>query len=473
MTRPQLLKIILSLGVPLLILILPTETLGIKGLTVVEHRVIAIFFFAALAWILEPIPIYATSLVIIFLELVMISDKGFNLLIVSEDPDSLGTLLTYHEILYTFASPIIILFLGGFFLAMAATKYRLDQNLAKVLLKPFGVGPKWVLLGVMIITAVFSMFMSNTATTAMMLSIVAPVLALFQPGDNGRMAFILAIPFAANTGGIGTPIGTPPNAVALKYLTGENYISFGEWMGMALPFVILLLAFCWILLLMIYPVKTPRIDLKIEGRWIRNPKAYLVYATFGLTILLWLTDFLHGMNAYVVAMFPVAIFSAFNIINKNDLKNISWDVLWLVSGGIALGLALEGSGLAQRLVDIIPFDVFSPLLIIVLITLIAMLMANFMSNTATANLLLPLVAALGVSLSGLGAFGGDKMIILAVTISCSMGMALPISTPPNALAFATGVIQTKDIARPGVMIALMGMLLNYVLMYVLNLVGFF
>ncbi len=443
------------------------------GLTIVEQRVIAIFFMAALFWILEPIPIYATSLLIIFLELIAISTKGLNFLVESGSPEKLGSLIPYKDILHTFASPIIILFLGGFFLAMAATKYRLDQNLAKVLLKPFGENPKWVMLGLMIITAVFSMFMSNTATTAMMLSILVPVMAVFLPGDKGRMAFTLAIPFAANIGGIGTPIGTPPNAVALKYLTGENYISFGEWMVMALPFVVVLLLIAWLLLLAIYPIKTEKIKLTIQGSWLKNRKAYIVYITFALTILMWLTDFVHGMNSYIVAMIPVAVFSAFDIINKNDLKNISWDVLWLVSGGIALGLALEASGLAERLVQTIPFGTFSPLLIISSITIVAMVMANFMSNTATANLLLPLVAALGISLSSLDAFGGNKMIIIAVTISCSMGMALPISTPPNALAFATGAIESKNMAKPGVIIALIGILLNYLLMYLLGIVGFF
>ena len=193
-------KLIISLAIPILVLALPTSVFGISGLTIVEHRVIAIFFFAAFFWILEPIPIYATSLMIILLELVMISSKGFNLLISNPNKESLGQLMDYKEILFTFASPIIILFLGGFFLAMAATKYRLDQNLAKVLLKPFGQNPKWVLLGLMIITAVFSMFMSNTATTAMMLSILVPVLAVFLPRDQGRMAFTLAIPFAARVG---------------------------------------------------------------------------------------------------------------------------------------------------------------------------------------------------------------------------------------------------------------------------------
>ncbi|WP_421876006.1 SLC13 family permease [Marinoscillum sp.] len=469
----QRIKLALSILLPLLVLFLPSTSFGIEGLTIVEQRVIAIFLMAALFWILEPIPIYATSLLIIFLELIMVSTKGLKPFVTTSEPDRLGSLVNYKDILHTFASPIIILFLGGFFLAMAATKYRLDQNLAKVLLRPFGENPKWVMLGLMIITALFSMFMSNTATTAMMLSILVPVLAVFLPGDKGRMAFTLAIPFAANIGGIGTPIGTPPNAVALKYLTGSDYISFGSWMGMALPYVVILLLISWLLLLAIYPIQTEKIQLTIKGSWLKNRKAYIVYATFALTILLWLTDFIHGMNSYIVAMVPVAVFSAFDIINKNDLKNISWDVLWLVSGGIALGLALEASGLAEHIVQTIPFGSFSPVLIIVSVTVVAMVMANFMSNTATANLLLPLVAALGVSLSSLESFGGNQMIIIAVTISCSMGMALPISTPPNALAFATGAIESKNMAKPGVIIALIGILLNYFLMYLLGIVGFF
>ncbi len=469
----QRIKLLIAILLPILILLVPVSAFHIEGLTIIEQRVIAIFLMAALFWILEPIPIYATSLLIIFLELVLLSSKGLKWMIHDDAPETFGTLINYKSILYTFASPIIILFLGGFFLAMAATKYRLDQNLAKVLLKPFGEKPKWVMLGLMIITAVFSMFMSNTATTAMMLSILVPVMAVFLPGDQGKIAFTLAIPFAANIGGIGTPIGTPPNAVALKYLTGAHSISFGSWMALTSPFVILLLLLSWALLLALYPIQTKKIDLSIQGSWLKNRKAYIVYATFTLTILLWLTDFLHGMNAYIVAMVPVAIFSAFDIINKNDLKNISWDVLWLVSGGIALGLALEQSGLAQRIVTIIPFSSFSPIPIVVSVTVGAMLMANFMSNTATANLLLPLVAALGVSLSHLEPFGGNQMIILAVTISCSMGMALPISTPPNALAFATGTIVQKNMAKPGVIIALIGLLLNYGLMYVLRIVGFF
>jgi len=466
----QYIKLIIATSIPLVILWLPSSMFGLDNLTVVEHRVIALFFFAAVFWVLEPIPVYATSLLIIFIELIMISDKGLNVFI-QGDKETIGTLLSYKAIMGTFASPIIILFLGGFFLAMAATKYRLDQNLSRVLLRPFGTNPKMVLLGLMLITAVFSMFMSNTATTAMMLSILAPVLTMFDPKDTGRIGFTLAIPFAANIGGIGTPIGTPPNAIALKYLTGADYISFGEWMVMAVPFVIVLLVIAWLLLTRSYPISLPKIELEIKGKFLKNRKARIVYFTFGLTILLWLTDFVHGMNAYVVALLPVAVFSATSIITKEDLKLISWDVLWLVSGGIALGLALEQSGLANHAIDSIPFGDFPVLIVLISASLLALIMANFMSHTATANLLLPLIAALGTTLQGIESIGGGQLLVLAVTFSCSIGMALPISTPPNALAYSTGAVETKNMARTGVVIETFGLVFIFILVYILNIIA--
>jgi len=465
-------RLAFAIGVPLLLLLIPSGWYPIDNLTIIEHRVIAIFFFAAIFWVLEPIPIYATSILIIVFELILLSDNGLLPLRQNAGSPEFGTLLDYRDIMATFASPIILLFLGGFFLAMAATKFRLDQNLARVLLRPFGTKPSRVMLGLMGITAIFSMFMSNTATTAMMLSILMPVLQVFEPQDRGKLAFALCIPLAANIGGMGTPIGTPPNAIALKYLVGENAISFSEWMFFGVPYVLILLFIGWLILLRLHPIQTPAIQLNIKGTFLKNSKAMIVYATFALTILLWLTDFLHGMNAYVVALIPVGIFLATNIITKEDLKRLSWDVLWLVSGGIALGLALEQSGLAQHLIESIPFNTFSPFLILGFSTALAVVMANFMSNTATANLLLPLMAALGTSISSLEMLGGAKAILLGVTLAASLGMALPISTPPNALAHATGEIQTGQLAQVGILMAVIGLILIFGLLFVLKTVGF-
>jgi sodium-dependent dicarboxylate transporter 2/3/5 len=329
------------------------------------------------------------------------------------------------------------------------------------------------MLGLMGITAIFSMFMSNTATTAMMLSILAPVLALFAVEDRGRIAFALSIPVAANIGGIGTPIGTPPNAIALKYLVAENSISFASWMAFAVPFVIVMLLFSWLLLVKMFPAAQQTMALDIRGKFQRSPKAILVYVTFAVTILLWLSGSLHGMNSYVVAMIPVALFSVTKVITKEDLKKISWDVLWLVAGGFALGLAMDKSGLAQNMVNAIPFAEFSPYLVIFSASAICLLMANFMSHTATANLLMPIVAALAVSMDSLVPLGGVQALILCVTFAASLGMSLPISTPPNALAHATGYMETADMAKVGVVIGVVGLLMTYAMVFMMRQFGFF
>jgi len=469
MIKPYL-KYFLPIILPLIILFLPASSFAIDGITQVEQRVIAIFVMAALCWVLEPIPIYATSVLIIVLELLLISDNGL-WFATNGHPETQGQLLSQNTIMATFASPIIMLFLGGFFLAMAATKYRLDVNLARVLLRPFGERPKYVMLGIMLITAVFSMFMSNTATTAMMLAILTPVLALFPKEDLGRVAFALSVPVAANIGGIATPIGTPPNAVALKYLVDEYSVSFAEWMAIGLPFVSVMLLISWLLLNYLFPATCKTIKLDIEGKFLKTPKALLVYATFLTTILLWLLGGFHGMSSYVVAMIPVAVFSMFRIITKDDLRNISWDVLWLVSGGIALGVALDKSGLATNAVAVIPFDTFHPLVLIVGASFLCLLMANFMSNTATANLLLPLVAALGTSMHSLLPYGGQVVLILAVTFSASLGMSLPVSTPPNALAYASGEIKNTQMLKVGVIIGAIGLLITFAMLFLLSRLG--
>ncbi|GMQ46225.1 SLC13 family permease [Vibrio sp. 10N] len=465
------LKYIIPISIPLIVLLLPLSAFPFEGLTIVQQRVIAIFLLAALCWVFEPIPIYATSVVIIVLELLLVSNKGVYLFRAGEGQPHFGELLNYNEIMATFASPIIMLFLGGFFLAMAATKYRLDVNLARVLLKPFGSDPRFVMLGLMLITGVFSMFMSNTATTAMMLSILTPVIAVFGPKDPGRIAFALCIPVAANIGGIGTPIGTPPNAIALKYLVGDNYISFGEWMAFGVPFVVVMMALAWMLINFLYSADQKKIELSIKGKFLKTPKAIMVYITFALTIILWLMGSTHGMNSYTVALIPVAIFSLTGIINKEDLKKISWDVLWLVSGGIALGLALDKTGLARLVVHSIPFDEFSPYVVLFGAAFLCLLMANFMSHTATANLLMPIMAALGTSMTSLTPLGGELTLILVVTFAASLGMSLPISTPPNALAHATGHVQSSQMARVGVILGVVGVLLSFVLVWLLHAVG--
>lgn len=469
------LKAMACLLFPVFILTIPTGWIGLEGLTTIQHRAIFVFALAAIFWIFEPIPIFATSMLVIFLMLVMMSDSAFTFLINNKGEASFGTLISYREIMGTLASPVIILFLGGFFLALAATKYRMDQQMAKVFIRPFGTNPRWVMLGLMIITAVFSMFMSNTATTAMMLAILVPFLATMEPADKGRIALVLGVPVAANIGGIGTPIGTPPNAIALKYLTGIYDITFGKWMMFGIPVVVILILFSWILISKLFPFSTKNIKLKIDTKKNERTEQHkrteiLIYATFAVTILLWLTDFIHGINSYVVALFPVIVFLCLNIITKEDLKLISWDVLWLVAGGLALGLALSNTGLAENVISNIPFADISPYLIFVVAAGLGLLMANFMSNTATANIFIPLLAVLSASIPVLREMGGPVLLI-STTMAISLGMCLPISTPPNALAYGTGLITTKNLAKIGAIVGVAGVIIVFAVLILSRWIG--
>ncbi|WP_028023424.1 SLC13 family permease [Enterovibrio calviensis] len=467
-SRSVLFKFVIAFGIPLGVLLMPIDWIPLDDLTVIQHRLLAIFLLAALLWVLEPVPVFATSILIIALELIMISDKGLNVFRGTTSGHELGELIAYTDIFSAFSSPIIILFMGGFSLAIAASKYDLDNNLARVLLKPFGNQPRFIMLGLMLITAVFSMFMSNTATTVMMLALLAPIVASVPKGDTGIKALVLCIPIAANTGGIATPIGTPPNAIALQYLTGENAISFLDWMAMGLPFVVVQLAFAWWLLQALYPANKQEMTLKLEGKFQKSWRAYTVYTTFAVTILLWMTTSLHGMNTYVVSIVPLAVFTLTGIMGKEELKLINWDVLWLVAGGIAIGLALDKTGLAVALAHAVDYDTLSPVAVVLTLSLICWLMANFMSNTATANLLMPIAAAVATSMQSLSTVGGIQGLLVVVAFSASLGMILPVSTPPNSLAYSTGLIESKDMAKVGVILGVVGLVMVYAAMLILT-----
>lgn len=470
-------------------LFFPYESLGL-ALNAVEIRVIAIFALAALFWVLEPFPIWTTSVLVIVLMLLTVSDLGLKLTL----PDFLGgntlfsfqndpatgekfsNLVNYKGIMATFADPIIMLFLGGFFLAAAATKYKLDMNLARILLKPFGKNPKFVLLGLMSITALFSMFMSNTATAAMMLAILAPVLSLFDETDRGRAAFALAIPIAANIGGMGTPIGTPPNAIALKALADiDANVSFGTWMAFGVPYVIVLILISWALLLWLFPISKKSMELSVGGKFLKTPRAIIVYVTFAVTVILWvLGKEIIGIDSNIVAMIPMAVFALTQVITKKDLNEMSWDVLWLVAGGFALGLGLQKTGLAEDLIGAIPFASWPALGLMVGSGMICLFMANFMSHTATASLLAPIIAVVGVNVgASLDSLGGVTALLVSVAFASSLGMSLPISTPPNALAHATGMVDTKGMAKTGVTIGIVGVILTYAMMILLAHLGVF
>ena len=363
----RVIKIALVAFVTLLLWNMPTEWFGIENLTIVQQRVIAIFAFATLMWILEIVSSWATSIAIIVMMLLFCTDSGIAPMVNEEE---VGKLLSYKGVMACFADPVIMLFIGGFVLAIAATKTGLDAQLAKVLLKPFGTKSEMVLLGFLLVTGLFSMFVSNTATAAMMLTFLTPVFRQLPPEGKGRTALAMSIPVAANLGGMGTPIGTPPNNIALKYLNdpeGLNMgLGFGQWMMFMFPLVVVLLFISWRLLIKFFPFSQKTVELKIDGGMQKGFHSKIVIFTFILTVVLWLSDRFTGINANTVAMVPFCIFALTGVINKRDLEQINWSVIWMVAGGFALGYGLNASGLAANAVESIPFGEFSPLLILLL-----------------------------------------------------------------------------------------------------------
>lgn len=445
----------------------PTSFFGIEALTAVQQRVIALFVFAALMWMFEIIPNWTTSLLVIVLSLLMVSDKGLAFLCTPEA----GKLVGYKSIMSAFADPIVMLFLGGFVLAIMASKYGLDVTLARFLLKPFGKNPKWVLLGFLVVIAVFSMFMSNTATAAMMLAFLAPVLASLPEDDKGRIGLALAIPVAANLGGIGTTIGTPPNATAVGFLAENGInVTFAEWAMHMIPFVLIMILIAWVLLQVLFPFKTKELVLNIPPSERKTDwKTYVVWITFAVTILLWATEALTGVSSNVVALIPLAVFSATGLFGKDDIKEINWTVLWLVAGGFALGTDMNGTGLAKVLIEAIPFGGMPVLLIFIIAGLVCYFLSNFISNSATAALLIPILIVVAMAMNDPSAannaaflaWGGTHAMIIFVATCASVAMLFPISTPPNAIASSTGLVPTNEMTKVGIIIGIIGLVFGF------------
>ena len=447
--------------------VMPVSWFGIDALTVVQQRVIALFVFAALMWIFEIIPNWTTSLLVITILLLTVSTKGIGFLC---NPD-FGTLMKPARIMSSMADPVVMLFLGGFVLAIMAERYGLDVVIARALLSLFGTRPQFVLLGFLLIIAVFSMFMSNTATAAMMLTLLAPVLSKLPVDDKGKIGLALSIPVAANLGGIGTPIGTPPNATAKGYLEQAGIdVTFGEWCVHMIPYVLIMILVAWIILQIFFPFKTKRLVLEIpKSDKKKDWKYVVVWVTFIGTILLWATEQITKINSNIVAFVPLAVFTATGLFGKEEIKEINWNVLWLVAGGFALGYALQDTGLAKVLIEAIPFGEMPVVLVILVAGLVCYFLSNFISNSATAALLIPILIVVASGLADPSApsnasflaFGGTQAMIIFIATCASLAMLFPISTPPNAIASSTGLVETKDMARVGIVIGVVGFIFGF------------
>ena len=409
---------------------------------VLARRMVVIFIIAAVFWATEVIPLYATSLCIVGLQVLLLARNGG----LADSGD-----LDYSLFFQPFASPVIILFMGGFLLAAAVTRHGLDRAIASTILQPFTRGPLLLLYGIMGITAFFSMWMSNTATTAMMIAIISPLLRAV--GERGRyhMAIIMAVPLGANIGGIGTPIGTPPNAVALAALRQGGYdIGFLDWMIVALPLAVLLIAVAGVLL---YYLLGPKNPLTLPSLPKREPISALGKVTLAILLLAiigWITSRWHGVADAVIALIAAALLTALGVLRRRDVDSIDWDILILMWGGLSLGNAMSATGLIDDIMSL-PIADLTGVILAVAVVLLAVGLSTFMSNTAAANLIIPMAMAFSADQRG--------QLVVLTALASSFAMALPISTPPNAIAFATGRIPASVLLRVGGLVSIISIAL--------------
>lgn len=393
-------------------------------------RTLSILIIAALLWVTEAVPLYITSFIILFFESILLTNvMGGN----------------FRIFLVPFFDSVIVLFLGGLVLAQALKKYDLDEWFAFLILKKVGNKPHRVLIGLMAVTAFLSMWMSNTATTALMIGLVLVLMKNIPSDDPIIPALALGIPFAANIGGLATPIGTPPNALAISILRSKGInISFIGWMAFALPLTIILFFIIYIILRTNFRTKLQSVKLiENKSNGFTNEQK-LILVVFIVTFLLWLTAELHKIPTSIISLIPVIIFSGFGLLKEENFGGLGWDTLMLMGGGLSLGMTIEKSGLSSWFVRLINFQSFPNILLLAILALITIILTSFISNTSAAAILLPI--AIGLSQKSID-------VSLIVAICASIAMILPVSTPPNAIAYGSGLIQIKNMVKYGSIIA--------------------
>lgn len=422
-----------------------------------REQVFAVTILAAtaLAWATEALPLFATAFVSIAAQMFLLSNPagwpglGFEQ---GGGPEP-------RAFLSAAADPVLVLFFAGLVLSRAISKTGLDHGIAARVLRPLGDTPPRLLLGVMITTAGFSLLMSNTATTALMLALIGPILRQIPAGDPYRKALILAVPLSANIAGMSTPIASPPNAIAVSYLARSGVeIGFLTWMAIAVPLVVALLGLTWRWLLRLYPPDAASWRIEFEDARLTPRGKWVLVVALG-TIAIWMTESWHGVPANVAAVLPVILLLATSVVTRTEVNTLDWDVLILIAGGLTLGYSLQVTGADARLASMIPLAAgeASRLGLLVLATFV---LGTFFSNTAIASMLMPVAVTVSLADGGGVDLAGYA---LAIALVASLSMALPVSTPPNAMAHATGELTRRDFLQTTGWIGFVGAMLVLVM----------
>ncbi|MGR3806439.1 SLC13 family permease [Pasteurella testudinis] len=420
------------------------------GFTQTQNLVLVLLFMAIALWITEAIPPFSVGILVI----------GYLVVVMGTDENQ-------HAMRYvqTWSDGVIWLFLGGFFLAEGMKKTKLDEALLKILLPKFGKKPEFILLGLMLTTAVISMLMSNTATTAMMIATVSPIFASLDKKSNFSRALLLGIPTAASIGGMGTIIGSAPNAIAVGALEAVGIsISFLEWMIIGVPIAFILLYIFWRILLRRYRVGREEMNIQFAvpgeencgdhfvAKELRLQKTIMI-VVLAVTLFFWLTSKWFGIPIAAVSGIPIVALTMLGVLDADDVRSLPWDTLMLVAGGLALGMAIQEQELASHFVDKLSHVQINFYLLMLLFGFITVLLSNFMSNTAATTILVPIALSL-MSISS-GDFS-PAVLPLVIALSASCALLLPVSTPPNAIAFSTGLIKQAEFRLGGVSMGLLG-----------------
>ncbi len=447
-------KIGLFLG-PLLffvILNLPFVLLSEQG-----DPVIAVAAWMVTWWVTEAVSISVTAL----LPLVL-----FHLLDV----------LHIDEVGASYGSRVVFLFFGGFVLALALEKVNLHKRIALNIIKLTGTTPNKVILGFMIATAALSMWISNTASTVVMLPIAMSVIALLIDDEDGftkndqnfALSVMLGIAFSANAGGIATIIGTPPNVVMVGFLE-DSYnieITFAQWIVIGLPFSILMITISYLVLIKLFPNRNLRfkassdvIATELEKLGPTSRKEKMVLVIFAITVSLWIfrqliNDWFPNLDlkdAVISVGAAIALFAlpynlkkgAF-ILEWKDTQKLSWGILLLFGGGLALAAGMKASGIVDLIANAIAASNISILVTASLLIVLMLFMTELMSNVALITVLAPVIAgiALGLEVPLLH-------FLIPITMASSCAFMLPMATPPNAIVFASGYIKVHQMARVG------------------------
>ena len=458
-------KLGLILG-PVIFLIfinLPVELVSEKG-----DSVIAVALWMLIWWITEAVSISVTALLPLLLfpllKIMPIADVGAN-----------------------YGSPIVFLFFGGFVMALALEKVNLHKRIALNIIRLTGTTPNKVVLGFMIATASLSMWISNTASTVVMLPIALSVINLLINDEDGftkndqnfALSVMLGIAFSANAGGIATVIGTPPNSVVIGLLENEYniQISFLKWMTMGVPFSALLITIIYFVLVKwMFPNRDLKfnaskelIQKELKKLGPTSGKEKMVLAIFGVTVFLWIFRTLInnifpglGLSDTMISIFAaIALFAIpYNlkkgdfIIKWQDTSKLAWGILILFGGGLALAKGMNVSGIVDLVANGIAQSDISILLTASLLILLMLFMTELMSNVALVAVLAPVVAGIAIGLNI-----PILYLLIPVTMASSCAFMLPMATPPNAIVFASGFVKVPQMARVGVILNLISVAL--------------